>query len=542
LGDEQWNRAIRHGFSNDLVRFTIPGESSPSIQANLLAHPNPRRETVVALEMLVVVAALSAGETVLLEFSSQYCGPCKSMAPVVRRLASDGYPVRAVDVDQQRELAGQYRVTGVPCFVMLANGREVDRVVGATSYDRLTQMFQTARFRPPGSEGEQVRGQSPDGGKLPGPGGSRAPDLLQRINSRQASLAAERVAETRYDEISSGPAGAAQPPAAAVPGQAANQAPPQERAMQASVRLTIDEGKFTSHGTGTIIDTHDDEALVLTCGHIFRDSKGKGEISVSFCTAGLPQAVAGHLIAYNLERDVALVSIRPGTAVAAMQVAPPSYRPQRGGRVFSIGCDHGREARLVPSRISAIDKFTGPANIEVAGAPAEGRSGGGLFTEDGLLIGVCNAADPADNEGLYAALPSVHWQLAQIGQEAIFERAEMAVARERASQPMHADAVAQSEVAAPPGMADQMPRPREAPGSVAEPPRGNPFTTGDSEIICIVRSKNNPQGRSETFVLDRPSPELLNRLSQEYNQLPTGSRISARPAAKNVFRAQSSDK
>lgn len=496
---------------------------------------------MVALETLVLAAALSAaGETVLLQFSSQYCGPCKTMAPVVKRLAGDGYPVRLVDVDRERELAAQYKVTGVPCFVMVANGREVDRVTGATSYDRLTQLFQAARVQPPGSAGETVRGQSPDaltGGPMP--------DLLQKLSNRESTRARERSVEgppadirpTTYDEDEPAPAPA--------PARGDARGNPQERAMQATVKLTIDEGKFTSHGTGTIIDTHGDEALVLTCGHVFRDCKGKGAVRVTFCANEAAAPIPGTVIAFDLKRDVALVSIRPTSPVTAMQVAPPSFRPQRGGKVFSIGCDHGREARLVQSNIAAIDKYTGPSNLEVAGAPAEGRSGGGLFTEEGFLIGVCNAADPADNEGIYAALPSVYWQLAQIGQQAIFERAEMDLARERAAQPLHDDAVARDEMAAPPGMANEMP-PRKPGASVASataPAVANPFQDDDTEVICIIRSRKNPQARSETIVLDRPSPEFLNRLSQEYqNPALSGPRQAARPATKGVFRAQSVDR
>ncbi len=61
------------------------------------------------------------------------------MAPIVERLAAR-YPVAKVDVDKRRDLAVKYRVTHMPTFVMLVNGREVDREVGATDSPRLEQL------------------------------------------------------------------------------------------------------------------------------------------------------------------------------------------------------------------------------------------------------------------------------------------------------------------------------------------------------------------------------------------------------------------
>jgi thiol-disulfide isomerase/thioredoxin len=486
---------------------------------------------VLALETLLLAAALAAGnDTVLLQFSSEHCGPCKTMAPVVRRLSQDGYPVRQIDVDQERDLATHFRVTGVPCFVLISGEKEIDRVVGATSYDRLTQMFQKVKTQPAKTEAKQVRGQSPDSA-APRTGG---PDLLQRLSDRESTRAGERQPVAVDPDY--GPAVAKREGPAA-----------QERAMQATVRLRIDEGKSTSFGTGTIIDTHGSEALVLTCGHIFRDSQGKGPISVEMCSGASREAMPGHLIGYDLKRDVALVSIRPPAEVGAIQVAPPSYKAQRGTRVFSVGCDHGKEARLAQSRVTAIDKYVGPANVEVSGAPAVGRSGGGLFSEEGYLIGVCNAADPADNEGIYAALPSIHWQLSQIGQSAIYERAEMAIARERAAQPLVDDVASRREAEPPPGMADQMPSKRDSSPAGADP-RPNAAGDDDTEVIFIVRSKKNPQAPGETFVLDRPSPEFMSRLSQEYQ----GSGLRGRsavaetatrpPGPRGSVRAQSADR
>ena len=82
---------------------------------------------------------------------------------------------------------------------------------------------------------------------------------------------------------------------------------------------------------------------------------------------------------------------------------------------MNVGCSGGDDPTARGSRITAIDKFVGSPNLQVAGQPEQGRSGGGLFTSSGLVIGVCNAADPTDDEGLYAALTAVHAELDRAG-------------------------------------------------------------------------------------------------------------------------------
>ena len=58
-----------------------------------------------------------------------------------------------------------------------------------------------------------------------------------------------------------------------------------ERARSATVRLRVHDGHGYGAGTGTIIDTHGEEALVLTCGHLFRETQGKGKIEKDACIA-----------------------------------------------------------------------------------------------------------------------------------------------------------------------------------------------------------------------------------------------------------------
>ena len=78
---------------------------------------------------------------------------------------------------------------------------------------------------------------------------------------------------------------------------------PQEL-IESSVRLTIGDPQGFSYGSGTLIDARSGEALVLTCGHIFRDSQGKGDISIDLLGPGAPQKVPGRIVSYDLKNDV----------------------------------------------------------------------------------------------------------------------------------------------------------------------------------------------------------------------------------------------
>ena len=77
-------------------------------------------------------------------------------------------------------------------------------------------------------------------------------------------------------------------------------------ALAATVRLRIDDERGHSYGTGTIIDVHGQDALLVTCGHIFRESKGRGRIVVELFGPHATGPLEGELIRYSLEPDVAL--------------------------------------------------------------------------------------------------------------------------------------------------------------------------------------------------------------------------------------------
>jgi len=350
---------------------------------------------MVSLSAAVATMALCApGQTMLLDFYADWCGPCRQMAPVVEQLAQQGYPVQKVNVDQHPELAARFRITSIPCFVMVVDGREAGRIVGWTTPAELAQMFRS------GVGATKSAAPAPE---------ARAP------------LVAHTTPQTGPDVSTT--AQAIRPPAAWPDGSgSARRENLDQHLIAATVRLRVEDPSGRSCGTGTIIDARQGEALILTCGHLFRDSQGQGDIEVDLFGPRPVRGVPGRLIAYNLDRDVALLSIRTPGPVAVARVAPPDYRLAPGQAAVSVGCNHGQDPTVLHSRITSIDRYLGPPNLQVAGQSVEGRSGGGIFSAEGLVVGVCNAAEPKDNESFCAALAAVHQQLDEAGLAFVYDK------------------------------------------------------------------------------------------------------------------------
>ena len=64
-------------------------------------------------------APVVPSDVMLLDFTASWCGPCRSMAPLVDEVAAAGWIVRHVDVDREGDLVRRFAVPGVPCYVLL---------------------------------------------------------------------------------------------------------------------------------------------------------------------------------------------------------------------------------------------------------------------------------------------------------------------------------------------------------------------------------------------------------------------------------------
>lgn len=80
---------------------------------------------------------------VLVDFWASWCGPCAALAPTIDEIAQEqtGCKVGKVNVDEEPELARQYRIMSIPTLMVFRNGEMVRREVGGRSKDEILEML-----------------------------------------------------------------------------------------------------------------------------------------------------------------------------------------------------------------------------------------------------------------------------------------------------------------------------------------------------------------------------------------------------------------
>ena len=80
---------------------------------------------------------------VLVDFWAAWCGPCKSMAPVLDKIASerDDISICKVNVDEEPELAEKFEIMSIPTFVAIKNNTVVGKTIGMQSKTEILKLF-----------------------------------------------------------------------------------------------------------------------------------------------------------------------------------------------------------------------------------------------------------------------------------------------------------------------------------------------------------------------------------------------------------------
>ena len=108
------------------------------------AAPELMSDLVTSIDDSNAASELSGGETpYLLDFSAEWCGPCKQMAPIIEAIAREyqgKLRVGMVDVEASPNTAARFGIMSVPTFVILArDGAESTRFNGAVPRRKLDE-------------------------------------------------------------------------------------------------------------------------------------------------------------------------------------------------------------------------------------------------------------------------------------------------------------------------------------------------------------------------------------------------------------------
>jgi thioredoxin 1 len=87
---------------------------------------------------------INGRKPVLVDFSAEWCGPCKMMGPVLEQLKDkmeDKIRILKIDVDSNRELAFKYNIRSVPTLMLFQDGKSTWSGVGVMTSDHLENVI-----------------------------------------------------------------------------------------------------------------------------------------------------------------------------------------------------------------------------------------------------------------------------------------------------------------------------------------------------------------------------------------------------------------
>ena len=81
---------------------------------------------------------------VIVDFSADWCGPCKMLGPILENVAESHDDIKfvSVNIDDEDDLAAKYDVFSIPCLVYIKDGKEVKRNVGLLSKNELEKFIE----------------------------------------------------------------------------------------------------------------------------------------------------------------------------------------------------------------------------------------------------------------------------------------------------------------------------------------------------------------------------------------------------------------
>jgi len=89
------------------------------------------------------MAIVKGTKVVVVDFGANWCGPCKSLVPILDEVVEEdpNKKIVKVDIDEQEELAAQYKIMSVPTLLVFRNGEIIDKSIGLIQKHEVKALF-----------------------------------------------------------------------------------------------------------------------------------------------------------------------------------------------------------------------------------------------------------------------------------------------------------------------------------------------------------------------------------------------------------------
>lgn len=87
---------------------------------------------------------INSDQPVLVDFFAEWCGPCKTMSPILKEVAEKvqgNAKIIKIDVDKNQQAATAYKVRGVPTLILFKNGKQLWRQSGVVQTNELVNLI-----------------------------------------------------------------------------------------------------------------------------------------------------------------------------------------------------------------------------------------------------------------------------------------------------------------------------------------------------------------------------------------------------------------